>query len=331
MVKEEKMDIKKLQESLYNIGASITLIKMPAVIERIRNMYPTIDDIDIGLKGEIITPDGTFSENANGAEYKTQDISIEIDEFGMEEKIYDEESDAVVSRENGIIKYDEPFDGEFFGPYNYQYPDNATPTLERIYEEAPMYQEELKIPETLEQNREYLLTHYPITVGWFSRRNLLTEDIINPNASNKYFLEESENNRLVFYHNQIIKYKTLTEKEDKKINLLMKFAKTEGVPASLLDELVSKIIEAENALKTTQDLENASDTVLEKGRKSLVYYRAIADLKHTARREIKGSIIRGCTANLPDSQNAKIIMQQRMQKFFDEQLGNEGKQGSIRE
>lgn len=322
MAKEGKMNIKDLQEQLYNMGASITLIKMPAVIERIRNTYQSVDDLDIGINGEIITTEGTFCEKGNGAEYKYADVTTEIDEFGMESKISDEDS-AVVSRENGVIHYDEPFDGEYFGPYNYEYPDNATPTLAKVYEEAAIYQERLKFSETLEQNREYLLTNYPQTIGWFSQRKLLPEGPISLPEMPQYSIEESENNRLFFYHNQINKYKTLKEKEDKKIDLLIKFAELEGIPASSLDKILTPTAELAAELKEAQETQSSSETVLEKGRKSLNYYKPLANLTIITRRKIKKAIIDKCISRFPDTETAKNIMQEKMKKFFDEQSGAE--------
>lgn len=328
MPKEEKMNIKELQEQLYNIGASIALIKMPAVIERIRNTYPSIDDLDIGITGEIITPEGTFSENGNGAEYKYADVTVEIDEFGMESRISDKDS-AVVSRKNGVIYYDEPFDGEYFGPYNYEYPDNATPTLAKVYEEAVIYQERLKFHETLEQNKEYLLTNYPQTIGWFLQRNLLPEGPVSLPKMPQYSMEESENNRLFFYHNQINKYKTLKEKEDKKIDLLIKFAELEGIPASSLDTILMHTTQLVDELKESEESQASSGTVLEKGRKSLNYYKTLANLTVITRRKIKKVIIDKCMSRFPDEETAKNVMQEKMKKFFDEQSGTEENKETI--
>ena len=320
MGKKRKIDIKELQENLYKIGANISLIKMPAIIERIKDDYISLDEIDIGIEGEIITPEGTFYKKDDGAEYQTEDFVVEIDKYGIESRISDKDTKAIISRKNGEITYDEPYDG-YFGPFNFKYPDTAIPTLQKVHEYAVVYQEDLKNLGTLEENRAYLLKNYPQTVGWFLERNLLLEGNINLPQISNYSIEESENNRLLFYHNKINEFKKIEEKEDKKIELLIQFADLEGLPRSIIDSTLDYTDILLNNIKKSN--QNNLESTLEKGRQSLNYYKFISSLKRDARKQIKKDIIHRCIANVPDTKRAKVIMKEKIKKFFAEHSDTE--------
>ena len=109
MAIKQPISKKRLQEELYKMGASATLVQMPAVIERLHQEYVYLDDeeITIGENGEIITPNGIFRENGKfDAEYESDELKIDIDLFGMEKNAEVKSTKSRTYRKDNKIIYD---------------------------------------------------------------------------------------------------------------------------------------------------------------------------------------------------------------------------------
>lgn len=339
MAIKQPISKKRLQEELYKMGASATLVQMPAVIERLHQEYVYLDDeeITIGENGEIITPNGIFRENGKfDAEYESDELKIDIDLFGMEKNAEVKSTKSRTYRKDNKIIYEEPYDGMYFGPYYFEYPDNATPNLDDIFEYATSYQENLTLKTTLDENLVYLILNYPQTEGWFVRNGILPEnydekekeikkqfkhveaslveslnnedsltiesvcpipnsddeekikskideiekylqDSRGVNRKSKFNREDAENNRLVFYYEQIQRCKELEEQESQKIELIKKFVNkkysfNQGARNEISNRITTLISE-----ETPEILEDSttgnSISVLAKGRKTLDYMK----------------------------------------------------------
>lgn len=176
MAENKKISKKMLMEKLFQMGANVELLKMPAVLERTYSKYLSGNSIDIGENGEILIDNGVFSLKNNGeAKYQTNDFKVSIDSYGMESKIFDKTTNATITRKNNKIYYEEPYDGMYFGPYDYEYDDNCMPTLEDVHLYSPVFQEYLSLTGSLLENMGYLIVNYPQTEGWFIEKGILPE------------------------------------------------------------------------------------------------------------------------------------------------------------
>lgn len=384
MAIKQPISKKNLQEKLYKMGASPILIQMPAVIERLHQEYMSFENtnFDIGENGEIITHDGIFKEKENSeAEYESDELKIEIDSFGMEKSAEVKSTKSVTQRKDKTITYDEPFDGLYFGPYNFEYSDNAMALLDDVFEYATSYQENLPLKTTLDENMGYLLMNYPQTEGWFIQKGFLPHEPLAKNEAIKKALEaekqallrtlnvvpddsipaflskslsveqensikseidrierfikqstikfprknfsreESEDNRLVFYYEQIQNFKKNEELEEKEIELIKRFVSEEcaGIPiiGNKITNKINDIVTGDNTEpdEYTTETEQEPKSVLAKGRKTLDYVKRSATAKSNLRKKMKSTIINEFASLPAVGKKAKVIVTDRMNEF----------------
>lgn len=398
MTKKEPISKKELQLKLYKMGASVNLIQMPAVIERLHQEYISnkTKEFDIGENGEIITNNGIFREKENlEAEYISEELKIDIDSFGMEKRVQKTSTKSITYRKEGKIIYDEPFDGLYFGPYNFEYSDNAIPVLDDIFEYATEYQDNLSLKGSLEENMGYLLMNYPQTEGWFLQKGFLSEESKEKNETIKNALEatktslerklnyvpddstssvferplsqkekdsiksemsniqsfinqenisfprknfsrkESEENRLVYYYEQIQRCKQEEESEEQKIALLRRFVneKCPRIPGAK-KKIISKMSDlSENPIKypktEKENIVSNSETVLSKGRKTLDYMKESLEIKESLRKNMKNAIITEYATIPVLGKKAKVVIVDSLNKFLSEKSRYEEKTNNI--
>lgn len=193
------MELNEMQKALVNIGVSEKLIKMPAVMERLRRLLSDCrseeeikEQLSIGEDGVITIVENPFekgyekrsivmkvTEKESGAridihgpyDYKDEfSTNIEVDERGVDRHFisYGEEGNShwEIFRENGII-VSEPFD-VITGGHPSRFADNGEPCLADSFEKVQRRR-------TLEENMEYYSTRYPETLPFFYKLKEIKE------------------------------------------------------------------------------------------------------------------------------------------------------------
>ena len=227
------MKRKEIKEVLLELGASLKLLEMPAVMERIYNYYINYSEeafrkeVNVGPNGEIICEKGNygdtkriFKETEDGEavfENHVRDGKEErkgeyfIDKFGMD-KIFREyceplfEKDCIVSRteERTLIINGGKLVVE----------DQGDPILN--YNNFTVFRENASRTIGWEGNKDFLTKYYPITKEWFAAREGIIEKEQEEEKENKEIEPNSEVENL---KNRI---KTIEVQHEKEIDSLGK-------------------------------------------------------------------------------------------------------------